>query len=171
MQAIDVVRSNLADAHWLLEETVNDLSVDHVHWAPPGNANTIGATYAHVVGNEDAFVQGMLLGRPLLAAREWAGRNGINLPIPQRGSDWFAWSRSVQVDLPAAQRYAAAVYAATDAYLASITSDELSRSPDVLIPGNQTLSWLIHNMLTLHAGIHTGEIAVLKGLQGLAGYP
>ena len=171
MQAIEVVRANLADAHWLLEATVAGLSADHVHWAPPGTANTIGATYAHVVGSEDAFVQSTLLGQRLLADDDWAGRNGISLPISQRGSDWFAWSRRVHVDLPAARRYAAAVYAATDAYLATVTSDQLGRSPDVPMPGNQNLNWLLHNLLILHAGAHTGEIAALKGLQGLAGYP
>jgi hypothetical protein len=170
LDAIDILRANLADAHWLLEETVEDLRADHVHWAPPGTANTIGATYAHVIGSEDAFVQSTLLGRPLLADREWAGRNGISLPIPQRGSDWFAWSRRVQVDLPAARRYAEVVYAATDAYLAAVTSDQLGRPPAVPIPGNQNLRWLIHNLIILHAGIHAGEIAVLKGLQGLSGY-
>lgn len=171
MEAIEVVRSNLADAHWLLEATVEGLSANHVHWEPPGTANTIGATYAHVIGSEDAFVQGTLLRQRLLADGNWAGRNGINLPIPRPGSDWFAWSRRVQVDLPAAQRYAAAVYATTEAFLASVTSDQLGQAPDVPTPGSQTLNWLIHNLLILHAGIHTGEIAVLKGLQGLTGYP
>ena len=56
MEAIDVLRSNLADAHWLLEETIEGLSADHVHWIPPGTANTIGATYAHVIGSEDSLV-------------------------------------------------------------------------------------------------------------------
>ncbi len=75
------------------------------------------------------------------------------------------------MDLPAARRYAEAVYAATDAYLASLTPDQLDSPPSTPIPGNQTLSWLIYNLLTMHASLHTGEIAVVKGLQGLTGYP
>jgi hypothetical protein len=171
MEAIEVVRANLADAHWFLEATIEGLDAEQAHWPPPGTANTIAATYAHVIGSEDALVQGDLLGRPLLGESEWAGRTGINLPIPRRGSDWYAWSRHVRVDLPAVRRYGAAVYTATDAYLATVTSDRLGTSPEVAIPGNQTLLWLLHNLLILHAGLHTGEIAVLKGLQGLAGYP
>jgi len=171
LDGIDFLRADLTDAHWLLEATVEDLSPDHLHWAPPGTANTIAATYAHVVGSEDSIIHGTLARKPLLAEGEWAGRNGISLPIPQRGSDWFAWSRRVRVDLPAARSYAEAVYAATDEYLASITSDQLDRPPAVPLPGNQTLSWLIRNLLVLHASVHTGEIAVLKGLQGLVGLP
>jgi hypothetical protein len=171
LDAIDVLRADLADAHWMLEGTIEGLNPEQAHWAPPGKANTIAATYAHVIGSEDTLIQSTLGGRPLLADREWHGRSGISLPIPQRGSDWFSWSRRVQVDLPTTRKYAEAVYAATDAYLAGLTSDMLGRPPDVPLPAAQTLRWLIHNFVILHAGLHTGEIAVLKGLQGLEGYP
>ena len=171
MNTVDILRSNLADAHWLLEQTVAGLSPEHLHWSPPGTANTVAATYAHAIGNEDAFVQGKLKGVPLLAEGEWAGRDGISLPIPERESDWFAWSRAVRVDLPASRRYAEAVYAATDAYLASLTAAQLDSPPPTPIPGNQTLSWLVYNLLTMHLNLHTGEIAVVKCLQGLQGHP
>jgi hypothetical protein len=170
MSSIEIVRANLADAHWLLESTIEGLSAEHAHWVPPGTANTIAATYAHVIGSEDAFIQGDLQGRPLLGETDWAGRTGISLPIPRRGSDWYAWSKRVRVDLPSARRYGAAVYASTEAYLATVTSEQLGQSPHVPIPGSQTLSWLLHNLVILHASLHTGEIAVLKGLQGLVGY-
>jgi len=171
MNAIEVLRSNLADSHWLLEQTIEDISAEHLHWAPPGTANSIAATYAHVIGTEDDVIQGVLQGRRLLDEGEWRGRNGISLPIPKRGSDWFSWSRRVRVDLPATRLYGQAVYAATDAYLASLSPDQLGQLPDAPLPGSQTLCWVIHNLVILHAGIHTGEIAVLKGLQGLTGYP
>ena len=171
MDAIQVLRANLADAHWLLEQGVADLNPSHLHWVPPGTANTIAATYAHVIGSEDNFIQATLLGRAMLASSSWHGRNGISLPIPQRGSDWFAWSRRVKVDLPAAQSYAAAVYAATDDYLAALTPEQLDRSPDVALPAAQSLNWLLANFVILHASLHSGEIAVLRGLQGLVGLP
>ena len=171
MDAIAVLRASLADAHWLLEETVEDVSGEHLHWSPPGTANSVAATYAHTIGSEDAFIQGTLRGRPHLSRGDWSGRSGISLPIPERGSDWFSWSRRVRVDLPAARRYAAAVYAETDAYLAGLSPDQLDRAPNVPLPANQTLRWLIENFVVLHASAHAGEIAVLKGLQGLTGYP
>jgi hypothetical protein len=171
MDAIQVLRGHLSDAHWLLEQAVADLNTAHLHWQPPGTANTIAATYAHVIGSEDGFVHATLLGQRPLAESAWVGRNGISLPIPQRGSDWFAWSRRVQVDLSAAQSYAAAVYAATDEYLVSLKPDQLDRAPNVPLPANQSLSWLLGNFLILHASLHSGEIAVLRGLQGLIGLP
>ena len=171
MDAIQVLRANLADAHWLLEQGVADLSPAHFHWIPPGTANTIAATYAHVIGSEDSFIQETLLGRGSLASSAWHGRNGISLPLPHRGSDWFAWSRRVKVDLSAAQSYAAAVYAATDDYLAALKPEHLDQTPEVPLPAAQSLNWLLGNFIIFHASLHTGEIAVLRGLQGLVGLP
>jgi DinB superfamily len=168
---IALVRSNLSDAHWLLEQVVGGLAEEHLHWVPPGTANTIAATYAHVVGSEDVFVRETLLGGKALGDADWAGRTGIDRPIPRRGADWFQWSRRVRVDVAAARAYAAAVYAATDAYLAGLEPDALARPPSAPVPGGQTLSWLINNLLVEHAALHAGEIAVLRGLQGLQGLP
>lgn len=162
--------SHLTDAHWLLEQMMDELTNEHLHWEPPGTANTIAATYAHVITSEDAFVQRSLQGRAPLYEGEWRDRTGLSLPVPERGSDWFHWSRQLRLDLAAARLYAAAVYAASEAYVRRLTLEELSRPPDAVLPGNQTLSWLLHNLLVLHAASHAGEIAVLKGLQGLRGY-
>ncbi|HEY3111039.1 MAG TPA: DinB family protein [Chloroflexota bacterium] len=168
---VAIVRNSLADAHWLLEQVIDRLGEDALHWRPPGTANTIGATYAHVVSSEDVFVHETLQRRRPLGDGEWAGRDGISLPTPRRGADWFEWSRRVRVDVAAARAYAAAVYTDSDAYLAGLDADALARPPDAPIPGGQTLSWLVNNLLVQHAALHSGEIAVLRGLQGLKGLP
>src|SRR5262245_33544202 len=168
---VALVRSNASDSHWLLEQVVSGLAEEQLHWAPSGTANTIAATYAHVVGSEDVLVQETLLEGTALGKSAWAGRSGISRPILRRGADWFQWSRRVRVDLGAARAYAAAVYAATDAYLAGLDADALAMPPSAPVPGGQTLSWLVNNLLVEHAALHAGEIAVLRGLQGLQGLP
>ena len=171
VDATAILRANLADAHWLLEQVVGGLTDEQAHWVPPGTANTIAATYAHVVGSEDVFVHETLQRRSTLEQGDWRGRDGIRLAVPRRGADWFAWSRRVRIDLPAVRTYAAAVYAASDAYLAGLDPEMLVRAPDAPLPGGQTLSWLVHNLLVQHAALHSGEIAVLRGMQGLQGLP
>ena len=37
--------------------------------------------------------------------------------------------------------------------------------------GKQRLSWVLNLLLLNHVGTETGEIAVLKGIQGARGYP
>jgi hypothetical protein len=162
--SIAIVRSNLSDAHWLLEQVVEGLSAEQAHWAPPGTANTIAATYAHVVESEDVFVQETLQRRAPLGEGTWAGRTGISQRAPRRGADWFAWSRQVRVDMAAARAYAATVYAASDDYLAGLDPDDLARPPAAPVPGHQTLNWLVTNLIVQHAALHSGEIAVLHGL-------
>jgi hypothetical protein len=78
----------------------------------------------------------------------------------------------VQVDLDVIPGYAQAVYAATDAYLAGLTDEDLSRTMDLSSwgVGEQTLGWLLSLMLG-NVEWHTGEISCLKGLQGAKGYP
>ena len=41
--AVAILRSNLSDAHWLLEQVVEGLTYEQAHQAPPGTANTIAA--------------------------------------------------------------------------------------------------------------------------------
>jgi len=171
VEASALVRANLADAHWLLEQVVDGLTQEQLHWTPPGTANTIAATYAHVVASEDLFVQETLRGGRPMAEGEWSGRHGISLPVPRRGADWLLWSRRVRVDLAAARAFAAAVYAASDDYLAGLDPDALARPPAAAVPGGQTLAWLLNNLLVQHAALHSGEVAVLRGLQGLQGLP
>jgi uncharacterized damage-inducible protein DinB len=78
----------------------------------------------------------------------------------------------VRVDLDALHRYAQAVYAAVDAQLAELGDDDLATSIDMtsLGFGQQTLGSFL-TLLLIHGAVHTGEIAVTKGLQGLKGYP
>ena len=65
--------------------------------------------------------------------------------------------------------YAAAVGAATDNYIATLTTKELDRL--VPIMGQE---WPVADVLALlvvHASGHLGEIAALKGIQGVKGLP
>jgi hypothetical protein len=102
---------------------------------------------------------------------EWQGRTGWSEPHPLDGP-WDEWGRRVTIDLPAMRAYAQAVYANTDAYLATVTPEEWSRPLD-LTPvgtGHQTVGFLL-TLVLLDGAAHCGEISTIKGLQGLQGYP
>ena len=155
------------------------VSPDVALWIPPGVAQPIGATYAHVVVSEDGLINGMFKGGAPLFAAAWAGKTGLNeLPPPFDPKkpglpDWNAWSRKVKVDLPALRKYAQAVYAASDEYLATLRGKDLDRPIDLtaLGFGQSTMGFMINNAVVGHAFTHCGEISCLKGLQGKKGYP
>src|SRR3990167_5407436 len=109
----------------------------------------------------------------MLAATTWAGKLGASeMPPVGPGGDLKAGSQRVTLDLVALRRYGQAVYAASDAYLASLTADALDRKIDLsrFGVGEQTAVFVLPALLA-NASMHTGEISCLKGLQGTKGYP
>jgi hypothetical protein len=176
MDTISLLREQLREAHALLEAVMEGVTSEAAQWIPPGKANPVGATYAHVVISEDRTINGMLRHRRPLYDTTWAGRTGLNELMPSRGEEWHdyaTWTRRVTVDLPAAREYARAVYANSDEYLASLSSDDLDTPIDLsgVGSGQVTLGWVLSRLVVGHTDNISGEISCLKGLQGLQGYP
>jgi len=171
------IREQMKSAHWLIEETISDVSDEMAHFAPPGKALPIGAAYVHYVTGEDWMIHSLFKGVAPLMAGPWAGRTGVSEPQPGPGDDWptrfEAWCRRVRVDLPVFRVYAKAVYEATDAYLASLPDVDLSRQVDLspMGMGMQTVGFVLNNAMLGHAYCHCGEISAIKGVQGRKGYP
>lgn len=170
MNGIESLIIGIHWAHGLLNMVTADLTAEQAAWVPPGIANPITAQYAHAVCAEDAVVQVLLRSEAPLYATEWAGRTGISDP---QWSATFEWARAVTADLPALRDYAAAVAAATEAYLVSLNDADLDRELDLINVGlgRQTVGWALHALLIGHLNNMAGEISVLKGLQGAKGYP
>lgn len=176
---VSTIQQQLQSAHEFLEATLEGVAAEHAAWTPPGRANPLGATYAHILLTEDGVLNGTIKGAAPLFASTWAGKVGISEPPPAPDPDnpalpdWAGWSRRVQVDLAALREYAGAVYAATDDYLASLTDADLDRSVDLSGLGldPSTVGQLVGGIILSNVHWHTGEIACLKGLQGLKGYP
>lgn len=171
MDAISLLRQQLQEAHQFLEMTMQDVTAEQAHWAPPGKASPLGAHYAHLLTGEDFIIQGMLKGGAPLAAGTGAGKVGVS-ELPPRDGAWDKWARKVNVDLPTLKQFAQTVYAASDQYLASLTPDDLSRTVDLSAQGfgQQTFASML-NIAVGHVNSHMGEISCLKGLQGAKGYP
>ncbi len=75
------------------------------------------------------------------------------------------------MELPAFREYARAVYAATDAYVGGLSEAALERKVDTGFIGEQTVAFVLTNIAAWHVAEHGGEIAALKGVQGLKGLP
>jgi hypothetical protein len=175
MDAIRLLREQLTEAHALLEAVMQDVTPEAAHWIPPGRANPVGATYAHVILFEDRTINGILLHRRPLYETTWSGKTGISdlMPSPEGWDEYAAWTRRMRVDLPALKEYARAVYANTDEYLASLSPEDLDRQLDLSgVGGGQvSLGYALSRNVVAHADNISGEISCLKGLQGLQGYP
>lgn len=168
---VSLLRQQFQMGHQFLEETVLGITAEHAHWTPPGKAQPLGANYAHVIVAEDGLISMLLKGTPPLMASDWADKTGMS-EMPPQAPPWNDWASRVQVDLDALHNYAQAVYEATDSYLASLSDEDLNRPLDLSAVGlgQQTVGAFL-SILVFNIHTHTGEIACLKGLQGLQGYP
>lgn len=116
MTAGALLRWQFGRAHALLDTT----------FAEAGAAGSAGACYARAALSEDVGVNGVLAGTAPLALTVWAGRTGVSgvALFPPR-ADWPGWARRARIEVPALRRYALAVHAATDRYLATLADDAL----------------------------------------------
>lgn len=176
MDAVSLLREQIKEAHALLEAVMEGVTPEAAHWIPPGKANPVGATYAHVVVFEDMTINGVLRHRKPLYETTWSGKTGMSELMPKQGEEWqdYAnWTRRLQVDLGQVREYAKAVYANTDEYLASLSPDALDTPIDLAgVGGNKvTLGHVLSRSVVAHVDNISGEISCLKGLQGLQGYP
>ncbi len=162
------IQTQFAGAHRLIDAAIGGTSDEQFNWLPPGLANPIKASFIHLVVSEDLFIQQIIRGRPQVwVTGGWAEK--IGLPIPPGGGRGWAEIKSATVALAPVLAYQEAVRAATDAYLATLTPEELDRS--ISLFGNPAP---VANALTVvvsHIMGHAGEIAALKGLQGVKGLP
>ena len=165
--AINLLRAQYKQCQEWLEGTMQGVTPEVASYAPEGNISPISGQIAHSLTGLDFFLLNVAAGKAPLLTTTFAGKAGISEPPPQ-GGDWVEWGRKVQVDLPAVHEYGKALFAAVDEYLASLTDADLER--EVEFPfGKYPLSW-VFNIMLLNTHSHTGEISVLKGLQGLKGY-
>jgi hypothetical protein len=168
MDAISLLRILMDEAHSLLESTVGDVTSDQLHYVPEGRALPVGAAYAHVIFSEDILIQLLKGQAPLFEA---GTPTGASVPMPNfmKGwEDYAGWTKQVRFDLVQLRAYAKAVYANTDAYLATLTEADLDK-PDPF--GQKSLGYFVGRWLLGHVDNLAGEISAAKGLQGLQGYP
>jgi hypothetical protein len=146
---------------------LNGLTDEHLNWRPPGTANPIGVSWLHLLTAEDGFIQSTIQGKPRLwESQGWTAKTGIH----PRASD-ESWDRVKQTQFSVAplEAYGAVVREATDAYLARVSPDELDSRVTVNNTGMPVAVLL--TMMVCHSAGHAGDIAAIKGIQGLKGLP
>jgi hypothetical protein len=168
---LDVIRNRTRAAWDWLEETVADVDAELANWWPPGTANSIGASYLHVVINADVELATLIGGRTPLLDGDWGGDVGQGPPYEAELFD--RWVRHQPVDWAVLRRYGRAVHHAVVELFDALTPDRLDLPVDMSRAGLGT--WEARDLCYLHGiehvRIHGGEIACVKGLRGGTGWP
>jgi len=168
MNVIEYIRGEMASVRRTVDRIMKDMTAEVFNWAPPGTANTISATFIHLINVEDNFIQKVIQGKPSVwESSAWSEKTGVQ-KTPSIGEDWSEFKHR-QVSIQPLLDYKDAVWAATDAYLATLTAEELDRK--VKFAGGERTAGEMLRLSASQSHSHAGEIVALKGLQGIQGLP
>ncbi len=173
MDVVKVLQTQFGMMHQTMMGTAEGLDAETAHFQPGGRAGSAASNLVHAVLIEDIFLNSFVTGGTPLAYGEWADRTGASELPDMQGGDNTGWDQRVTLDLEQGQQYAEAVFNQSDAYLASISAEDLDRTCDLSAfgmsdaePVSTALSIILAN-----SNWHTGEVSTIKGIQGLQGYP
>lgn len=172
--ATQTLLTQLKATHSALDQTMEGVTDAVAAFMPQGTANPIAGTYAHLIFSEDFFVHGFLKKTQPLFETTFKDKTGASeLQPTEWESAYPKWLRSVQVDMKQFREYSKAVQEASEAYVAALTDEDLEKDVDMSAfgMGTRKVYDFIANMISGHAYSIMGEVAVLKGIQGLKGYP
>lgn len=170
----NILNDQLALTHKIFNETLDGISTEVAQWQPAGRAHSIAANYAHVIVQEDVIVSVLLKGEQPLFATTFANVTGLSElpPLPETELvNWHDWGSHLVINLDQMKAYREAVYANTNAYLKSVSDDDLGQNIDTGFLGTMTKFDLVNLAVLNNCNWHIGEISAVKGLQGLMGYP
>jgi DinB superfamily len=166
MDIFEYIKRQMAGVRRMVDMTMKDMTPELFNWATPGTANTISATFIHFMSVEDNFIQAVIQGKPRVwDSGGWSEKTGVQ-KTPSIGENWDEFKHR-QVAIQPLLDYKTAVWAATDAYLATLTEEELDRKVK-FAGGERTVADML--LMSMSQSLsHNGEIAALKGVQGAKG--
>jgi hypothetical protein len=166
MNILDEFRWEARTSYEWLEAIVREVTPEQAVWRPPGRANSIAATYTHIVRNQDEDVRRSFLHVPMLAETTFRGKTGH--PEAHGGE----WAPDARFDWAALRAYGSAVGAWLIEAVDALSEEDLVKAADISTPDIPAWRGLDVVRLSVghHVRLHGGEIACLKGLQDMKGY-
>lgn len=172
--ATKYILADCKNAHQYFMQTMDGVTNEVAAFVPEGKANPIAGVYAHLLFSEDFFLHFFLKKTTPLFDAAWKGKTGISEPQPTEWEkEYPAWLKRVTVDIKTSTSYAEAVFTETEKYIEGLTDEDLEKPVDMSMfgMGERSQGDMIHMMILGHIWSIMGEIAVLKGIQNLKGYP
>lgn len=145
---------------------VDGLSSQELTWRPGEEANSIGFTLWHQLRCEDAFVRGMIQGKPQVwVSEKWYEKLGLP-ENPQDVGYGYAAEQVAAFPVPELTdllEYAEATRAQTVGYLKAMKAESLDKVIET--PFGELTIGQVFAILLCEITQHIGQIAYLRGLQ------
>ena len=163
MDAVTYAKLGLERTFGLFNHIADGMTDEQYNWNPGGTANACSKTHVHAMTAVDLFINGTL-GSAGMSWKPFAVEQGLP------ANPMEIWGFSGVVSLDAMKQYSATVQKAALDYVSSLQDADLDREVDTAFFGKQTAAFMI-GLAGIHAMGHGGDIAAIKGLQGLKGLP
>jgi len=162
------IQRQMANVRRQIDIVVQGITDEQFNWPPPGTISPISAILIHMLAGEDYFIQSVIQGKSTFwEVQEWGRKIGVPTP-PAQGDSWDEL-KTLKILVAPVQAYEQAIRIATDGYLADLTVEELNRR--VNFAGEELPVAEVLMTLVVHSASHAGEIAAIKGMQGIKGLP
>jgi hypothetical protein len=167
MDAKTYITCQFASLRGLVDAALAGLTNEQLTWIPPGTANPIGLTALHMLASEDKFIA-LLRGKERLwQIQNWSGTFNLAEP-PGFGGDWTLL-RHATLTVEHLLAYQVVVRVETDFYLDALTPEALEFPVKLFTEHDKAADVLA--LLISHTLVHAGELAALKGVNGVKGLP
>lgn len=88
MNVIEYILREMAGVRLKVDSIMKDMTIELFNWAPPGTANTISATFIHLMRAEDKIIQKIIQSKPSIwESTNWSEKTGLQ-KAPSIGEDW-----------------------------------------------------------------------------------
>jgi hypothetical protein len=170
MSTVEFIRGSLKQMHGMLNDAIADLTPEQMRWRANDNGHPISFILWHYVRTEDNIIQFVLQRKPTVWMEGGYDRKfGLHATAQGTGMS-LADAQGLRLEPKEEfETYMRAVWDATDAYLGSADDEFLQQKTTVKPLGEMPIQNAIGNMCLTHGFTHLGEIAHLRGLQGLKG--
>ena len=162
----------MRNLHNSLYEAMEGLTEEQAHWRPGDTGNHIAFIAWHYTRTVDNIVRFVLQRRPTVWMEgKWDQMFWLDSKAQGTGMTAGEAVALRIADIPAFCKYMSGVWDETQAYLATVTEDELAKRMTIRPLGERSLEEVLGTVLLAHGYTHLGEIWLLRGLQGLRGNP
>jgi hypothetical protein len=170
MSTVSFIRSGLKRMHNDYDQSIADLSEEQMQWTANEKGLPVSFILWHYVRTEDNIINFVLQGKPTVWLEGgWNERFGLHKAAQGTGMSHEDARALTIAPKEAWLEYQRAVWAATDAFMATLTDETLAEMTAVKPLGEMPKESAIGMMCLTHGFTHLGEIQHLRGLMGLKG--
>ncbi len=151
----------------LQDAALDDLTDEQLIFYPGGTISPIGVIWLHMVFSEDSFIAILMKKPTTWDSGGWKERFNLE-KAPDFGEDWSIY-RDAKMTVAILKSYTRAVRKETNTCLEATSAETLDESVKFFTDSDPKADvWVL---LSQHSLLHSGEIAALKGIQGVKGLP